>query len=78
MKPPSHLVLYRDEAGQPTRFFGPFVSDAIAQFFKAEMPEPLEGGFCKIVPVQPYTQSEGHIVHRKLMDEREARLQPTT
>lgn len=71
MKPISHLVAYKDGKGVPTRYFGPFASQSIAEFFKAEMPEPQPGGFCRIVPTQPFTAHEGHIVHRKLIDERQ-------
>lgn len=70
MKPISHLVAYKDSAGEPTMYFGPFVSTSIAQFFKAEMPDPQPGGFCRVVPTQPFTQHEGHIVNQKIMDAR--------
>jgi hypothetical protein len=79
MKQSSNLVIYRDEKGQQTLFFGPFVSPSIAGFFKAEMPEPLEGGFCRVVPLQPYTAQEGHIVHDHIMTTRKTRqLVPAT
>lgn len=70
MKQISHLVIYKDSATDRALFFGPFVSQSIAQFFKAEMPQPLEGGYCRIVPTQPFTQQEGHVVFEKLTQAR--------
>lgn len=71
MKPGAHLVAYKDKCGEPILYFGPFVSPSIAQFFKAEMPEPLEGGYCKTVALQPFTIHEGHVVHEKIIRERQ-------
>lgn len=70
MKQITQLVIYRDNKGKPELFFGPFMSDDIARFFKAQMPIPQEGGYCRIVPIQPFTQHEGHIVNRKILSER--------
>jgi hypothetical protein len=70
MKPVSHMVVYQDGQGEPTRIFGPFASISIAQYFKAELPTPLPGGQSKIVPTQPFTINEGHIVNRKILSER--------
>ena len=70
MKPVSHLVAYRDSGDERTLYFGPFVSTSVAEFFKAALPDPLSGGFKRIVLTQPFTQHEGHIVSQKLLAER--------
>lgn len=70
MKPISHIVAYRDSSDAQTRYFGPFASYSIAEFFKATLPEPEKGGFKAIHVTQPFTQHEGHTVSQKLLAER--------
>jgi len=67
MKPVSHLVAYRDSTDDTTLYFGPFVSSSVAQFFKAELPDPLTGGYKRVLSIQPFTHNEGHIVNRKIL-----------
>lgn len=67
MKPVSYLVRYRDGAKTQVLNFGPFVSSSVADFFVATLPSPLEGGFCAIHPIQPYTAQDGHIVNEQIM-----------
>lgn len=64
------MVQYRDKRGEVARYFGPFVSRSIAEFFQACLPEPLDGGVCQILTLQPFTQADGHIVAQKILEER--------
>lgn len=78
MKPATYLVLFKDEREQPTRYFGPFPSPTVAEYFKAELPEPLETGCCRIVTIQPFTSNEGSVVNEKIRLERQSRPHPIT
>lgn len=71
MKPAQHLVAYRDARGQQTLFFGPFVSSTIADQFRDDLPEPLEGGCSRIVSLQPFTMHEASVVSQKILSERQ-------
>lgn len=71
MKPVSYLVRYRDDCKAQVLNFGPFVSDSVADFFRAALPTPLEGGYCNVHPIQPYTAQDGHIVHEQILRNRE-------
>lgn len=71
MKPVSYLIRYRDDCKAQVLNFGPFVSESVADFFKATLPAPLDGGFVKVHPIQPYTAQEGHIVHEHILRDRE-------
>lgn len=65
-----YMVQYRDKRGEVARYFGPFVTMSVAQYFKACLPEPLDGGVCLIHSLQPFSGNEGHIVNQKIIEER--------
>lgn len=70
MKPTTYLVIYKDGEDARTLYFGAFVSDSVANFFRAALPMPLKGGWVRTVPIQPYTNQEAHIVSRTILQER--------
>lgn len=39
-----YVVIYKDRARAPLKYFGPFVSFPIADRFREDLPEPQEGG----------------------------------
>lgn len=70
MKPTSYLVRYRDDPESQVLNFGPFVSQSIADFFRASLPMPLKGGFVRTSPLQPFTAQEGHTVSQVILRDR--------
>lgn len=72
MKAPSHLVSYRDSPDAQTLMFGPFVSESVADFFIAALPEPLKGGYVGVVPLQPFLAHEARTVASIIHRNREA------
>lgn len=71
MKPTTYLIRYKDSKNTPVMNFGPFVSESVADFFKATLPKPVDDGFVEVRPIQPYTAQEGHIVAQVILRERE-------
>lgn len=72
MKPTTYMVRYRDGKHGRILNFGPFVSPSVADFFRANLPPPLDGGFVKTDPIQPFTAQEGHTVAQAILRERRA------
>lgn len=68
---PRKIVAYKDSADEPTRFFGPFVSDSVADFFRASLPMPLKGGWARTISLQPFGVQDGHTVSKMIMSERQ-------
>jgi hypothetical protein len=62
MKRTTQLVEYRDSEKSQPLLFGPFVSESVADFFRASLPMPLKGGYCRTRVLQPFTAQEGHTV----------------
>jgi hypothetical protein len=73
MKQTSYIVGYKDSREADIKYFGPFVSTSVADFFKASLPMPLEGGFCRTVTLQPFSAQDGHTVSQLVMRERRER-----
>lgn len=67
---PRIIVAYKDSNASHTRFFGPFVSDSVADFFQACLPVPLKGGWAKRIQLQPFGSNDGHIVAKNILAER--------
>lgn len=57
-----YIVGYRDSPKSRTLYFGPFVSESVADFFIAALPEPLMGGWVRVVPLQPFMVHEARTV----------------
>jgi hypothetical protein len=75
MKPTQYLAVYKDSEEAQTLYFGPFVSDSVANFFRAALPMPLKGGWARTIPIQPYTAHEAHTVSRGILDRRKAKVE---
>jgi len=71
VKPTSYIVGYKDHRNAKTRYFGPFVSESVADYFKANLPLPTDSGFCRTVMLQPFQVQEGHQVAQLIRRERE-------
>lgn len=65
------IVGYRDGPKAKPLYFGPFVSETVADFFIAALPEPLEGGMVKVVPLQPFMAHEARTVAQLIERRRE-------
>lgn len=76
MKATTYIVGYKDSEDAKVRYFGAFVSESVADFFIAALPEPLEGGFARVVPLQPFTAQEGFTVSRMILAERRSAQPP--
>ena len=70
MKQPSFIVEHKDSQHTITRFFGPFVSLAIATEFRDSLPKPLSGGESRIRTLQRYTSQEHDLVSRLIFEGR--------
>lgn len=66
MRSPQYLVLYKDSEASKAHIFGPFVNQTIADDFKSELPEPLEGGYKLRRYTEPQTYTEAKLVAEKL------------
>jgi len=71
MKPTSYIVRYRDSPDDQVLNFGPFVSQSVADFFRASLPMPLRGGFVRTHPLQPFTAQDGHLVSQVIKRNRQ-------
>lgn len=67
-----YIVGYRDSPKARALYFGPFVSETVAEFFIAALPDPLEGGWTRIVPLQPFMVHEARTVAQLIERNREA------
>ena len=70
MKPTTYMVGYKGSPQTSTRYFGPFVSESVADFFTASLPKPLNGGWVRTVLVQPFLSHEGRQVSQLILRER--------
>lgn len=70
MSQPRYILGYKDGPTTTVRYFGPFVSESVADFFAACLPDPQEGGWVKSVLLQPFTAQEGHQVAQLIERER--------
>lgn len=57
-----YIVGYRDSPRSKTLYFGPYASENIADFFIAALPSPLDGGWVRVVPLQPFMAHEARTV----------------
>lgn len=71
MKATTYLLGYKDSENDKVRYFGPFVSLSVAEFFQASLPMPLKGGWARIVQIEPFLAHEGHTVSQLILKERE-------
>lgn len=72
MKSTSYFAGYKDGPKAPIRYFGPFVSTSVADFFLAALPKPRKGGWKAVRHLQPYSVQEGHTVAEMIKRERDA------
>lgn len=74
MRNPQYLILYRDSKRAKAHIFGPFVTQTIADKFKEDLPEPLEGGYKLRRYTEPQTYNEAKSVALSLVKERQREL----
>lgn len=72
MKATSYFAGYKDSFKSPILYFGPFVSQSVADFFVASLPEPRKGGWVKTKHLQPYSVQEGHTVAEMIKRQRQS------
>lgn len=66
------IVGYRDSPKTRILYFGPYASESIADFFIAALPQPLQGGWVRTVPLQPFMAHEARTVAQLIERHREA------
>lgn len=71
MKSTSYLVRYRDSKDADELYFGTFVSPSVADFFRASLPVPQDGGQVRTLTLQPFQSHEGHLVSQMIVRERQ-------
>lgn len=70
MKPVQYFAGYKDSPKSPILYFGPFVSQSVADFFVASLPKPRNGGWVKTKHLQPFSVQEGHTVSQIIENHR--------
>jgi hypothetical protein len=71
VKSPTYVVVYKDSENSPRElYFGVFISESIAEFFKASLPMPLQGGYARIKLMQSFSAHDGHTVTQIILRDR--------
>ena len=70
MKATQYFAGYKDSKASPILYFGPFVSQSVADFFLASLPTPLKGGWTAVRHFQPFNVQEGRTVTEMIMRDR--------
>lgn len=65
------IVIYQDAPNSPPAYFGPFVSDTIADAFTRGLPEPLAGGRIVVRSLEEYGHNDTDAITRSIMAARE-------
>lgn len=66
-----YIVGYRDSPKARTLYFGPFVSESVAEFFIAALPDTLPDGWTRVVALQPFMAHEARTVAQLIERQRE-------
>lgn len=69
---PQYVIIYKDHATARNRYYGPFVSDSLAEDFMSDLPEPLPGGLKVYKLVSPFTFDEARLASMEIMQSRNA------
>ncbi len=64
------IVVYKDHATARNNYYGPFVSDAIADDFMRQLPEPLKGGAKVVKPLHTFTHYECDMAALEIIERR--------
>jgi hypothetical protein len=70
MKQLTYMLYYKDSRGKPSHFFGPFVSERLANEFADELPDPCENGVKSVYPVSQYTSNEANLAAQEILQHR--------
>ena len=70
MKAPSFILGYKYDKDAKARYFGPFVTENIADNFKSELPAPETGGWARIVTLEGFLSHEVNLVKQLIQRER--------
>lgn len=71
VKATSYFAGFKDSPKSPILYFGPFVSQSVADYFLASLPKPRKGGWAKVRHLQPYSVQEGHTVAEIILRNRQ-------
>lgn len=74
MRNPQYLVVYKDNPKAKAHIFGPFVNQTIADEFKEDLPQPLQGGYKIRKYTEPHTSSEAREASARLVAQRNREL----
>lgn len=75
MKQLTYMLYYKDQKGKPSHFFGPFVSERMANEFADELPDPLDG-VKSVYPVSQYTSHEANLAANEILQSRQDAQHP--
>lgn len=64
------IVIYQDAKGTQPAYFGPFVSDTIADQFERGLIEPLEGGSIRVRTLEEYGRNDLAAINQSIRDMR--------
>lgn len=65
------IVIFQDTKNTPPAYFGPFVSDTIADAFIRDLPDPLDGGRVVVRPLEEYGRNDTAAITRSILEMRE-------
>ena len=65
-----YLVIFRDGPKTRSYYYGPFVSESIANSFMDRLPEPSEGGLKTFKFISPYNYDEADIASDVILNAR--------
>jgi hypothetical protein len=70
MKSPSFVLGYKYDETAKTRYFGPFVTERIAEDFRDNLPATETGGWARIVTLEGFLSHEVNLVKQLIQRER--------
>lgn len=70
MKQLTYMVYFKDAKGAKSHFFGPFVSERMADEFSDDLPEPTETGVKSVYAVSQYTANEANLASQEILSHR--------
>jgi hypothetical protein len=70
MRSASFIVGFKDGPDKRIKYFGPFVSQSIADYFRASLPMPQKGGWCRSRRLEPFSAHDGRKVTELVLSER--------
>lgn len=71
---PQYIVIYRDSTRARNRYYGPFISETMAERFVDCLPEPQQGGQKLYRLIRPFTFEECSLATMEIEQVRDLRV----